>query len=171
LDLVKRKLQKLKRMKNLLVIILLATAAFGCNAQKTKSTKAIKYAVVKTDAEWKKMLTPIQYDVTRHEGTERPFTGDTWNNHETGTYYCVCCNQSLFSSANKFESGTGWPSFWLPIDKKHVEEKIDNSLGSLRTEVSCSNCGAHLGHVFEDGPKPTGLRYCMNSASLKFVKK
>jgi peptide-methionine (R)-S-oxide reductase len=158
-------------MKNLLIAILMVSTAFGCNAQKTKPAKQSKYAVVKTDAEWKKILTPIQYDVTRHEGTERPYTGATWNNHETGTYYCVCCNQSLFSSATKFDSGTGWPSFWQPIIAKNVEEKIDNSLGSTRTEVRCSNCGAHLGHVFEDGPKPTGLRYCMNSASLKFVKK
>jgi peptide-methionine (R)-S-oxide reductase len=158
-------------MKNMLLIAALITTAFGCNAQKTKVAKPSKYAVVKTDAEWKKILTPLQYDVTRNAGTERAYTGNTWNNHETGTYYCICCAQPLFSSATKFDSGTGWPSFWQPIVAKNVEEKTDNTLGISRTEVNCNNCGAHLGHVFEDGPKPTGLRYCMNSASLKFVKK
>jgi peptide-methionine (R)-S-oxide reductase len=158
-------------MKNLLLATALIITAFGCNAQKAKVAKPSKYAVVKTDAEWKKILTPLQYDVTRNAGTERAYTGNTWNNHETGTYYCVCCAQPLFSSATKFDSGTGWPSFWQPIVAKNVEEKTDNTLGMSRTEVNCNNCGAHLGHVFEDGPKPTGLRYCMNSASLKFVKK
>jgi peptide-methionine (R)-S-oxide reductase len=126
--------------------------------------------VVKSPEEWRGLLTPEQYHVAREQGTERAFSGATWNNHDQGIYQCVCCGNDLYSSEHKYESGTGWPSFWQPIAQENVTTREDNSLFSKRTEVLCSRCDAHLGHVFDDGPKPTGLRYCMNSAAMKFVK-
>jgi peptide-methionine (R)-S-oxide reductase len=126
--------------------------------------------VVKSDEEWRKQLPSGVFEITRHADTEMPFTGKLLNEHETGIFRCICCNNALYSSSTKFESGTGWPSFWAPIAKENVREISDSSLGMERTAVSCTECDAHLGHVFDDGPKPTGLRYCMNSASLRFVK-
>ncbi len=126
--------------------------------------------VTKTDAEWKQILTPEQYKVTREKGTERPFTSPLNELHEDGTFKCVACGLPLFSSKAKFDSGTGWPSFYEPIAKESVREETDRSLWETRTEVLCARCDAHLGHVFPDGPKPTGLRYCMNGVALKFEK-
>jgi peptide-methionine (R)-S-oxide reductase len=126
--------------------------------------------IVKSDAEWQQQLSPEAFAVTRHAGTERAYSGQYWNLHDKGLYRCICCDTALFSSDTKFESGTGWPSFWQPIAKENIRESSDLSLEVARTAVSCRLCEAHLGHVFDDGPRPTGLRYCMNSVALNFVK-
>lgn len=124
----------------------------------------------KTEAEWRELLTPEQFHVMREKGTDRPFTGPLLENHDNGIYHCAACNAPLFTSDKKFESGSGWPSFWLPVSAQAIEAHEDNSLGMRRIEVTCARCGAHLGHLFPDGPQPTGMRYCINSTSLAFDK-
>jgi peptide-methionine (R)-S-oxide reductase len=160
-------------MKFAIAVFALALTAAGialaaAPAKAAKGTAEVIEKVVKTDAEWKKILTPEQYNVLRQEGTERSFTSPLNNIHEKGVFVCAACGLTLFSSDTKFDSGTGWPSFFAPIDPAHITTKSDRSVFMERTEVRCARCGGHLGHVFPDGPKPTGLRYCMNGVAMKF---
>lgn len=156
-------------MKWYLVIGLLGVALQAC-AQNQADMNNSEFPIQKSEQEWQQELTPEEYNVLREKGTERAFTGKYWNHKEEGVYTCAGCGTPLFNSDTKFESGSGWPSYYAPVSKENVAEKLDKSYGMIRTEVLCGKCGGHLGHVFNDGPQPTGMRYCINSASLDFKK-